>query len=111
MIVIPEALIILKTRYAIILLFSNLYLVCRHSFQDKGVGDVCSGDSGGGFIMEVPGEFRWVLTGIVSFGVSGQCDKADEYTLFTNVGRYYGWIDRHTSFSNEEVDRQFLNMA
>ena len=52
--------------------------------------------------MEVPGEFRWVLTGIVSFGLSGVCDKAGEYPLFTNVGRYYGWIDTHTSFSDEE---------
>jgi len=91
-------------------LFSNISLVCWRSFQEKSVGDVCAGDSGGGFVMEVQGDFRWVLTGIVSFGLSTVCDKADEYSLFTNVGRYYGWIDRHTSFSNEEVDRQFLNL-
>ena len=59
--------------------------------------------------MEVPGEFRWVLTGIVSFGLSPVCDKAGEYTLFTNVGRYYKWIDTHTSFSDEEEYETLVN--
>ncbi|WAR25472.1 CFC-like protein [Mya arenaria] len=74
----------------------------------RGAGDVCPGDTGGGLLMEAVGEFRWVLTGVVSFGPGG-CNNWNFYSVFTNVGNFYEWINDNTHFTEEEVDTSFLD--
>ncbi|XP_059167199.1 uncharacterized protein LOC131949357 [Physella acuta] len=51
-------------------------------------GDACQGDSGGPFVLEFNG--RYVLTGIISWGVG--CDRENHYGYYTNVSHYYDWI-------------------
>ncbi|XP_050414425.1 uncharacterized protein LOC126828601 isoform X1 [Patella vulgata] len=51
-------------------------------------GDACSGDSGGPYTMQFKG--RWVLVGIVSWGVG--CDRANQYGYYTHISRYFDWI-------------------
>ncbi|KAH3820092.1 hypothetical protein DPMN_121836 [Dreissena polymorpha] len=75
--------------------------------KKRRVGDVCKGDSGGGFMMEFQGRFQWVLAGIVSFGFL--CDSPNNYTMFTNVGKFYGWIDGIAKFTDEKVNIDFLD--
>lgn len=45
---------------------------------------------------------RWVLTGIVSWGVG--CDKANFYGVYTNVGVFYDWIKKKSKFDEEQVE-------
>ncbi|KAH3820136.1 hypothetical protein DPMN_121880 [Dreissena polymorpha] len=79
--------------------------VCVCVFK-KRVGDVCNGDSGGGFMMELPGGFKWVLAGIVSFGF--KCNSPYHYSYFTNVGMFYDWIDSIAKFTDEKIKLDFL---
>ncbi|KAH3820093.1 hypothetical protein DPMN_121837, partial [Dreissena polymorpha] len=74
--------------------------------QQWRVGDVCRGDSGGGFMMELPGGFKWVLAGIVSFGF--RCNDPDHYSYFTHVGMFYDWIESIAKFNDEKVKLDFL---
>lgn len=69
--------------------------------QTARKGDICHGDSGGGFVM-ISSQSRWVLTGIVSWGVGDQCDNK-HYSMFTNVGFYYDWIQDVAKIDEEEV--------
>ncbi|XP_053378377.1 coagulation factor X-like [Mercenaria mercenaria] len=62
-------------------------------------GDACGGDSGGGLVMATSN--RWVLTGIVSWGIG--CDVDKYYGVYTDVGKYYDWIEGVTKFREEEV--------
>ncbi|KAH3892689.1 hypothetical protein DPMN_016814 [Dreissena polymorpha] len=71
------------------------------------VGDVCRGDSGGGFMMELTGMFQWVLGGIVSFGF--MCDGPEHYSYFTSAGKFYNWINGIAKFTDEKVNLDFLN--
>ncbi|XP_052284954.1 uncharacterized protein LOC127881247 isoform X2 [Dreissena polymorpha] len=86
------------------------YRITENTFcagqKKQRVGDVCAGDSGGGFMMETPGTFQWVLAGIVSFGFL--CDSPDHYSYFTNVGKFYGWIDGIAKFTDEKVNIDFV---
>ena len=50
---------------------------------------------------------RWVLTGIVSWGMGG-CDVDKYYGVYTNVGMFYDWIEQISKFSEEEVP-DFMN--
>lgn len=68
--------------------------------QTARKGDVCHGDSGGGFVMP-SSQNRWVLTGIVSWGI-GNCDR-NYYSVFTNVGYYYDWINSIAKLDEEEI--------
>jgi secreted trypsin-like serine protease len=44
---------------------------------------------------------RWVLTGVVSWGMGCVIDKY--YGIYTNVGMFYDWIESVTKFNEEEV--------
>ncbi|XP_052780952.1 uncharacterized protein LOC128217682 isoform X2 [Mya arenaria] len=88
-----------------VILTNNMFCAGK---LNRDVGDVCAGDAGGGLLMEVHGEFRWVLTGIVSFGIGG-CDNPHSYSMFTNVGNFYEWIIEHTHFTEEVVDTSFMD--
>ncbi|KAK5638706.1 hypothetical protein RI129_013001 [Pyrocoelia pectoralis] len=56
---------------------------------------VCTGDSGGGFIMKQKG--RWTLRGIVSAALvdstTRSCDL-NNYMVFADIAKYKLWIDR-----------------
>jgi len=45
---------------------------------------------------------RRVLIGIVSWGIGNQCDTK-HYSMFTNVGHMYEWIEQRAKTSEEEV--------
>ncbi|KAB0791003.1 hypothetical protein PPYR_02803 [Photinus pyralis] len=52
----------------------------------------CNGDSGGGFLMLVEGQ--WTLRGIVSMSLitpDGNCDLR-QYVVFTDIARYLPWL-------------------
>ncbi|WAR25403.1 THRB-like protein [Mya arenaria] len=89
-------------------LTSSRYGYFPDKLQVRGVGDLCPGDGGDGLLMEAVGEFRWVLTGIATFAVGG-CDNPLFYSMFTNVGNFYDWINDHTHFTKEQVDTSFLD--
>ncbi|XP_052749483.1 chymotrypsin-C-like [Galleria mellonella] len=72
----------------------------------------CNGDSGGAyqvFVPDVTGESSanatgaWHVRGIVSLALSRPnepiCDNT-QYTLFTDVASFVGWIKRHTEANN-----------
>ncbi|XP_045167324.2 mannan-binding lectin serine protease 1-like [Mercenaria mercenaria] len=82
----------------------NDRMFCAGSKIAKG-GDTCSGDSGGGLVMST--ETRWVQTGIVSWGLG--CDVDMHYGIYTDVGRFYDWIEGVTHFSEEEMSN-FLTL-
>ena len=78
----------------------------------NGTG-VCNGDSGSGLIVEHEGAYY--LRGIVSsslFGENRECN-VHEYSVFTDVTKYYGWIttgdeesqDIETKNSNEKIEK------
>ncbi|XP_061187597.1 uncharacterized protein LOC133195693 [Saccostrea echinata] len=53
-------------------------------------GDACYGDSGGSLSMRLSDSHPWVLVGVVSWGVG--CDRPKHYGYYTNVGKFYDWI-------------------
>ena len=57
-----------------------------------GGKDVCKGDSGGGYIFEDPGDVRWFLGGLVSWGSSEGCALPNKYGVYLNVNDYLDWI-------------------
>lgn len=58
-----------------------------------GGKDVCKGDSGGGYIFEDPGDKRWFLGGLVSWGSSEGCALPNKYGVYLNVQEYIDWIE------------------
>jgi secreted trypsin-like serine protease len=56
-----------------------------HKFFSKG-------DSGGGLVLEI--NSNWTLVGLVSVGLIKHkvCDLTD-YVLYTDVSKFYDWID------------------
>uniref|UniRef100_A0A6J0UIB5 complement subcomponent C1r n=1 Tax=Pogona vitticeps TaxID=103695 RepID=A0A6J0UIB5_9SAUR len=50
--------------------------------------DTCQGDSGGALTVRDPGTQRWVVTGIVSWGIG--CGKS--YGFYTKVINYLDWL-------------------
>ncbi|XP_020374241.2 prothrombin [Rhincodon typus] len=61
-----------------------------HSVESGLRGDACEGDSGGPFVMKNPGNNRWYLMGIVSWGEG--CDRDGKYGFYTHVFRFRRWL-------------------
>ena len=57
-----------------------------------GGKDVCKGDSGGGYIFQDPGDERWFLGGLVSWGSNEGCALPNKYGVYLNVKDYLDWI-------------------
>ncbi|ESO89904.1 hypothetical protein LOTGIDRAFT_218353 [Lottia gigantea] len=63
------------------------YMICA-GYARSMQGDACTGDSGGPYSMKFNG--RWILVGIVSWGVG--CDRENQYGYYTHISKYYDWI-------------------
>ncbi|KAL3852555.1 hypothetical protein ACJMK2_016177 [Sinanodonta woodiana] len=72
-------------------------MICGGSKVAKS-GDICPGDSGGGWVMRMPRSNRWALGGIASWGVGEHCDVENFYSFYTHVGKFYNWIALNTNF-------------
>jgi secreted trypsin-like serine protease len=62
---------------------------------DKRGRGPCTGDSGGGLVVEHNG--RWMLRGVVSAAVLDHTKSCDvhKYAIYTDVNKYINWIDMH----------------
>lgn len=58
------------------------------------IGDACSGDSGGPFLVER--DNRWFVIGVVSWGEG--CSRRGKYGFYANVTNYHQWIKRTITF-------------
>ena len=60
----------------------------------KGGNDTCRGHGGGAFVREVKrgDDFRWVATGLVSWGEG--CAQKDHYEYYTRVFSFIDWIKK-----------------
>lgn len=72
--------------------FNSTVMFCAG--DGKGGNDTCHGDSGGAFVREAKrGEdFRWVATGLVSWGVG--CAQKDQYGYYTRMYPFTDWIKK-----------------
>ena len=81
---------------------------CRQAFSKEGFPvsfdmfcagppgggqDVCKGDSGGGYVFQDPGDSRWFLGGLVSWGSNEGCALKNKYSVYLNVEYYLDWIE------------------
>nr|XP_022302791.1 uncharacterized protein LOC111110541 [Crassostrea virginica] len=66
-------------------------MICA-GYERALFGDACYGDSGGSLSMQLSDSQPWVLVGVVSWGVG--CDRPGQYGYYTNVGKFYDWIQQ-----------------
>ncbi|XP_068619930.1 venom protease-like [Battus philenor] len=57
--------------------------------------DSCQGDSGGPLMYQMPSG-RWVVVGVVSWGV--RCGEPEHPGIYTRIDQYLSWIEENTIF-------------
>ncbi|GFU82896.1 limulus clotting factor C [Trichonephila clavipes] len=60
-----------------------------------GRTSTCRGDSGSPLVFYDRDSDQHTVEGLVSFGINGQCDLPDRYTVFTRVAYFMPWILRN----------------
>lgn len=63
--------------------------------SDEGGRDSCQGDSGGPLLVQLPNR-RWVIVGIVSWGL--RCGEKDHPGIYTRVNKYISWVVENSAF-------------
>ncbi|XP_054716392.1 limulus clotting factor C-like [Uloborus diversus] len=72
---------------------SNMFCA---GFENGGTS-ACTGDSGSPMVFRDRRLHRYVVEGLVSFGVSGECGLPRRYTVFTKIQPYLPWIFHNKS--------------
>ncbi|GAB1608811.1 hypothetical protein Ahia01_001165600 [Argonauta hians] len=65
--------------------------LCMGDLQ-RGAENICNGDSGSGLMCKRKSDYKYVLTGIASFGYS--CDNG--FGVFTRVKHFTDFIKQQT---------------
>lgn len=69
------------------------HFICAGAYD--GGRDSCQGDSGGPLLVQLPNK-RWVVAGIVSWGV--RCGEPNHPGIYTRVSFYTDWVIENATF-------------
>ncbi|KAE8741169.1 hypothetical protein FOCC_FOCC013332 [Frankliniella occidentalis] len=62
----------------------------------KGGFDSCEGDSGGPMVIQRPEDKRWVLAGVISWGIG--CAEPNQPGVYTRISEFRDWINQIMQF-------------
>ncbi|XP_071455751.1 serine proteinase stubble [Hetaerina americana] len=62
----------------------------------KGGFDSCEGDSGGPMVIQRAEDMRWVLAGVISWGIG--CAEPNQPGVYTRISEFRGWINQILQF-------------
>ena len=82
-----------RSKYSTKEITDNMICAGSETGEKDACQDACQGDSGGALFVRGQGG-RWVMPWIVSWGRG--CGDSEHPGVYTSVGRYRGWVDRHS---------------
>ncbi|XP_046733823.1 serine proteinase stubble isoform X2 [Diprion similis] len=62
----------------------------------KGGFDSCEGDSGGPLVIQRPRDRRWILAGVISWGIG--CAEPNQPGVYTRISEFREWINQILQF-------------
>ncbi|XP_046465986.1 serine proteinase stubble isoform X1 [Neodiprion pinetum] len=62
----------------------------------KGGFDSCEGDSGGPLVIQRPRDKRWILAGVISWGIG--CAEPNQPGVYTRISEFREWINQILQF-------------